>query len=576
MGPTHPKMMCMRAWRIFIVAFVTLLFAFAACDDESDTDGSLNRGSTGGDGGADGGAGTGGLGGGGDLFMNGGNGPFYDFPEDPVIEGTLPASTPELFSAATTEDTGGPCLSEPAIEAMVPRNWSPLLFEWSADAALTVFEIQLTVANQVNPLIVYTTSPNYTIDAEIWEGLTSNSAGEDINVTIRGAGFDGTVLTTPVRAGSAGPIFLAPVAAPGSVVYWNSSAGTAFMGFEIGDTVPKTVLTPAAAGMSSTGGDTTCVSCHTSSPDGKLLIYSRDANNGTRAVDVRNIDGTTVDPASVSPAALTLLGRHKQTAPVMSAAHYSATDAIAITVLSDPGITGGSYELVWTDLHATDAGGWGVLPRMGDAQNVSSPSWSHDGNTIAYVSSAGGGEGVIAASPMDIYTVPYNDKLGGTATPLAGASDPNFVEFYPVFAPDDMLLAFNRSDQPVSSYNQPSAELFVLPAAGGTAERLRANDPPVCTGQTSPGLTNSWARWAPQSETFGELKYYWIVFSSKRRANSAFSPQLYVAAITTRLEGATEVIEKQYPAIYVVAQDPLANNHTPAWDKFEVGLLPPD
>ena len=93
--------------------------------------------------------------------------------------------------------------------------------------------------------------------------------------------------------------------------------------------------------------------------------------------------------------------------------------------------------------------------------------------------------------------------------------------------------------------------MFVVSAEGGTATRLRANDPPACTGLTSPGLTNSWARWAPTAEASGDLRYYWLVFSSKRRpADSVGSggpliPQLYIAAVVTSTAGGAKEYEKE-------------------------------
>jgi hypothetical protein len=171
--------------------------------------------------------------------------------------------------------------------------------------------------------------------------------------------------------------------------------------------------------------------------------------------------------------------------------------------------------------------------------------------------------------------VPYNGRAGGQATPLPGASDPNFHEFYPVYSPGDSLLAFNRTDQPVNTYNQPSAELMVVPGTGGTAVRLQANDPPVCTGFVSPGLTNSWARWAPTATVVDGRKYYWLVFSSKRHpdstgANGALLPQLYISAVVTQVVGGVETLDRDYPALYVSSQDPSQNNHTPAWDFFQI------
>lgn len=177
---------------------------------------------------------------------------------------------------------------------------------------------------------------------------------------------------------------------------------------------------------------------------------------------------------------------------------------------------------------------------------------------------------------MDINFIPYNNRAGGDSKPFPGASDPNYHEFYPVYSPDDTFLAFNRTDTvPADSYDEPAAEVFVVPGNGGSPTRLRANDPPACTGIASPGLTNAWARWAPKAETFEGLKYYWVVFSSKRRETGGKIPQLYVAAIVTKVEAGVETLTAEYPAIYVTSQDPTGNNHTPAWDFFEVEQIPP-
>jgi hypothetical protein len=334
----------------------------------------------------------------------------------------------------------------------------------------------------------------------------------------------------------------------------------------------STVLTPAT-----TSSDTTCIGCHASAPDGELTFFTRDTAS-TRTVDARSVDGTAApaSAAKVSAVAAQLLGRNKQTAPVLSAAHYSATDAVSIAVFWEPTLTANRYELAWTDLHATDPNtGWGILARTGDPRQAATPTWWHDGSSIAYTSSAVVGEGVISAPDgtdptMDIYLVPFNNRQGGTATPLAGASDPNAWEFYPVISPDDALLAFNRT-APIAgadSYDEPAAEVYVVPAAGGTALRLEANDPPACTGKVSPGLTNSWPRWAPSAEEHGGKRYYWVIFSSKRRDPG--HPQLYISGVVTAVSGGTETIERAYPALYVTSQVTDEANHTPAWDVFKV------
>jgi hypothetical protein len=511
----------------------------------------------------------------------GSTGPATDFPSAAQIEDGLPPVVATLFAQAP--DGGatapGPCLAEPTFDAMVPRNWTPLRFEWTPAPGENVFELRLHVDNQQNDLRIYTTQNVYILDPAIWAALANHSGGHDVRITLRGATLAGGTLSPGPSLGAQGLVHLAPVAAPGTVVYWTPSGGSAFKGFSIGATAPTPVITPALASPTSSSGQTaTCVACHTSSPDGNLVIYTRDTST-SRAVDARQTDGGTVDPSVISPTALTLLSRNKQTAPVLSAAHSAATDAVAISAFIDPTLTSNQTELIWTNLHAQDVdGGWGILARTGDSRQAGSPAWRHDGTKVAYVSAPSIGEGVIASGGnIDIYTVPYNGGAGGAATPLPGASDPTFREFYPVYSPGDSLLAFNRIADPsvANSYNQPLSEIFVVPGEGGTARRLTANDPPACTGFTSPGLTNSWARWAPSAETVGGQRYYWLVFSSKRRPASqsggALLPQLYVAAIVTQIApDGTETVAHDYPALYVGSQDPTESNHTPAWDNFKL------
>jgi len=533
----------------------------------------------GGQGGSSSGTSMGGGGEGGDFIGSGPNpdGPFADFPADAQIDPTLSADVVTLFESNPGGAPGGPCLAEPPLEALVPTNWTPLRFEWVPPPGLNVFELKLRVENQTNELKIYTPQPLYTIPAEIWSQLTMHSAGRDVHVSLRGAQIEGGQIVAGPLMGAEGVVHIAPVAAPGAIVYWTSSGGTALKGFAIGDTNVKTVIEPKPV-----SADTGCVSCHTSSPDGALSFFTHD-RPGIRAVTARKVDGTVAPPSEmqVSPTALALLGRDHQAAPTLSGAHYTQNDAAAITVFIDPTVPGSQYQLAWTDLHATDPNtGWGILPRVGDARQPASPTWWHDGSTIAYTSSIGSGEGVIstitdADTAMDIYTVPYNNRQGGQAAPLPGASDPGQLEYYPVISPNDTLLAFNRFAPYkidgvtwADSYDEPNAEVFVVRATGGEPVRVAANDPPACVGRPSPGITNSWPRWAPSAEVSNGKKYYWLTFSSKRR--DGVTPQLFVSGVVTRFENGVEVIDATYPAVYVTSQVAQENNHTPAWDVFQI------
>jgi hypothetical protein len=328
-----------------------------------------------------------------------------------------------------------------------------------------------------------------------------------------------------------------------------------------------------------------------------------------------------------------------------SKAHYAAGDHVEIASLGAsldqpefPGSTnyeaiqtsGVVSQLVWINLEwdglgdaggrpsaapgATNNGGWGILARTGDAQSAGSPNWSHDGKTIAYTSvtngtrdgrlGAGGEFGASyggftwpsvmggTVGQADVKTIPYNANngapggTGGAATSVMGASDPTYNEYFPSFSPDDTLLAFNRTPSTVDMYEQPAAEVFVVPAAGGTATRLAANDPAKCSGVASPGVENTWPKWAPAPAggmvtpaSDGKL-YYWVTFSSIR-INDPNNPatgsatgatlgktQLYVAGVVVDPSQGNAITT--FPAIYLWNQDPTENNLIPAWDNFTI------
>ncbi len=182
---------------------------------------------------------------------------------------------------------------------------------------------------------------------------------------------------------------------------------------------------------------------------------------------------------------------------------------------------------------AQTAGGWGLI-QTGD-KNVSdvSPSLSHDGNSIVYVTTdyTPDGHPDATATTADIRIVPYNNKLGGTSTALAGASDASLLEYYPSYSGDDKFIAFTQAPKPGTAspdgpYYNRFGKIMVIPPAGGTATPLAANDPNTCGGDdVTKGIINSWRSGRRTSSPRAGKTYYFLVFSSARKYADEFSSQ---------------------------------------------------
>ncbi len=511
---------------------------------------------------------------GGDSFDGGLSGMYSDFG-DPIFTGTAPSSSQGLFGGAAEVQGGGPCLVEPEINSLYPHNWLRPRFRWTASGAENLFELRVHAPNQSKDLLVYTTDTSWTMPKTMWDLVRNHSNDMQWSLTIRGGTYDGATLGN-VASGSTGPLGVAPVDAPGSIVYWftNGYTGTLGLnGFSVGDETVVSALAPSQI----QGQSVQCVGCHVGTPDGNAVVISvsptangQNATWGNVLADINTGDGGA--PGSVpsyegSGGVQSLLQGPLGMASI-SKAHWQTGDRLVIA--SD------NPDLQWIDVEATNPGSArGTIARVGSAAAgpiAGAPSFSHDGKTIVYTATNHAVDGRLGGyvfdaddpgSLADLYTVPFNARAGGTIAPVQGASDPLYQEYYPAFAPDDSMIAFNRVANDKNMYNQPNAEIFIVPAGGGVATRLEANDPPACSGKTSPGVTNSWPKWSPSVDTTPNGRtFYWLVFSSTRVGTL---PQLFITPVIVE-NGAVHT----FAALYLWNQPDTTGNHTPAWEYFKV------
>jgi tetratricopeptide (TPR) repeat protein len=180
-------------------------------------------------------------------------------------------------------------------------------------------------------------------------------------------------------------------------------------------------------------------------------------------------------------------------------------------------------------VYDTVTGTYTPLPGADDPEYVqSNPTWSPDGEWIVFARSKAyrksgveDAEGILLSEKdvpefvednepfkFDLYRVPFNEGRGGKAEPIAGASHNGKSNFFAKFSPDGKWIVFTQAENYMLL--MPDSELYIIPAEGGEARRLRANT----------RLMNSWHSFSSNGR--------WLVFSSK--ANTPYT-QLFLTHI---------------------------------------------
>jgi len=180
------------------------------------------------------------------------------------------------------------------------------------------------------------------------------------------------------------------------------------------------------------------------------------------------------------------------------------------------------------------------LPGADDPNRVqSNPTWSPDGKYIVFAATQAHrlryrtGSRTVLLNPadcrefleekkpfkFDLYRIAFNGGRGGKAEPLAGASLNGRSNFFPKYSPDGKWIVFCRAGNYMLL--QSDSELYIIPAEGGEARRLRANTKRM----------NSWHSFSPNGK--------WLVFSGK--PDSPFT-KLYLTHIDERGESTPAVV----------------------------------
>jgi hypothetical protein len=499
---------------------------------------------TAGDSGTGGTAGTGGAAGGANPSRCH-NGPCADFPTTPVGPDGTPASVPPNAKATfgiSGSLSGGPCLIEPQDGALFPNNWLRPRFRLVAPASQSAFEITISVANQMNPLVVYTNDQIWTMPKAMWQALAADSPDMPITVKVRGAADGGAP-----AAGTTTTFTIAPGSVSGSVIYWSPTGPTfapsvvpigttTLSGFAVGDESVAQILVPGQVQLATEIGPgqlrpvqppatsaVECIGCHTLTPDGATVAFNdfypwgADLASGAIATLGRG-------PGFLGQGGYYAMIQSWMGMTTFSAAHWSNTAPTEHVMVAALGTTASDTDqrpgLAWFNLEAgytravTDpqvplpnvlqgsfasgaAWNWIYQPQAG--AYAAAPFWSNDGTFISFTMTSNVMSGRLNTGTAHLYEIAFSTAAPQAPTAVPGdGSDPAFAQYYGALSNDDAYIVFDRIPAATAAtthpdlngldgggnwggmYMQPATELYVIPRAGGTATRLTANDPPTC------------------------------------------------------------------------------------------------
>jgi tetratricopeptide (TPR) repeat protein len=267
----------------------------------------------------------------------------------------------------------------------------------------------------------------------------------------------------------------------------------------------------------------TCANCHSFSRDGKTLGMDLDGpanDKGLYAIapinqqmSIRNEDVISWTSFRDETAPQTRVGFMSQVSPDGQYVVTSVKGKYYVANYKDYRFLQVFYPtrgiLAW---YSRATGRMQALPGADDPRYVHTDAvWSPDGKYLVFARAEAKDpypEGRKLAehandpdeTPIqyDLYRIPFNAGKGGGPELIAGASRNGMSNTFPKVSPDGRWIVFVQCRN--GQLMRPDSQLYIVPAAGGQARRMRCNTP----------LMNSWHSFSPNGR--------WLVFSSKSRS----------------------------------------------------------
>jgi tetratricopeptide (TPR) repeat protein len=465
------------------------------------------------------------------------------------VVGTGCKPAPVEFPA---ESSGQLEIKYPLDESLFPPEIVAPTFVWNdATEGVVGWKVLLRFAGEADVLRFATTEPSWRPSEADWAEIKRRSTERDAEVAIVGVGRRDAVAsaaTLRIRTSTdpvGDSIFYREVPLPFLDVVRDPSRIRWRFGTIDSEESPPIVLENLPV----------CGNCHSFSRDGGVLGLDVDYGNDKGAYAVLPVSKEMVlDDEKI----LTWSDyrRNDGDATYGLLSQISPDGRYVISTVKDRAVFVATPDIQFSQLffpvkgilvfHDRETGEFKPLPGADDPAFVqSNPTWSPDGQYVVFArskayhkASAADPRGVLLNEKdvpefverrepfkFDLYRVPFNDGKGGKAEPIEGASHNGMSNYFAKFSPDGQWIVFCKAKD--FMLLMPDSELFIIPAAGGEARRLRANTP----------LMNSWHSFSSNGR--------WLVFSSK-----AYTPytQLFLTHIDEEGNSTPPVVLERFTA----------------------------
>lgn len=438
-------------------------------------------------------------------------------------------------------------LRNPLPDTVFPPEMPPVLFRWEDNSGATVWGVTLELPGLAEPLEFVVRDPQWKPTAATWTDFKARSVKVSARVVITGYSSPSrtqavsqvafTLATSKDPVGAS--LFYREVNLPFAEAVKDPSQIRWRFGPISSPEPPRIVLQNLPV----------CGNCHSFSSDGRVLGMDVDYANSKASYIIT----PTAPEMALAPKDIISWDQYRREDGELTfglLSQVSPDGRRVISTVKDKSVFVPRPDLAFSQLFFPIKGilvvfdrasrTFAPLPGADDPACVqSNPAWSPDGRyvvfarTKAYDLSNAAGQGKVLLTPeecreftrdgkpfrYDLYRVPYNDGKGGPPEPLEGASHNDQSNYFPRYSPDGKWIVFCKA----ANYMllQPDSELYIIPAEGGPARRLRANT----------ARMNSWHSWSPNSR--------WLVFSSK--ANSPYT-QLFLTHIDEAGESTPPVL----------------------------------